>query len=162
MRHRHRNLVAPTHPLLRVLMASPTQPTPEPQRRHELTVMWAGLASIERAPWPTLDDWRACSDAVNYIETLVLTMRVAEDTSGLLDDASVALAGAGRRFRGGMALRLDAPGIRAVRAVLEAYEELLQALPERTILEAKRLTERRIREIVAGKRQAHDVEVMNP
>lgn len=158
---KHRRQIQPTYGLLRVIMASATEPMPAPKRTHQLTRMWEGLAALERAPAPTIDDWRLCSDAVNLMETLVRTMGVADDASGLLDDAMAALAGAGRRHRGGMALRLDAPGIQAVRAVLEDYAELLEQLPERTVIEAHRLTERRIREILAGKRQPHDIEVMD-
>lgn len=158
---RRRTTLTPTYGLLRVIMASATEPMPAAKRTHQLTRMWEGLAALERAPTPTIDDWRLCSDAVNLMETLVRTMRVAQDSSGLLEDAVAALAGAGRRHRGGMALRLDAPGIQAVRAVLEDYAELLEQLPERTVIEAHRLTERRIREILAGKRQPHDIEVMD-
>lgn len=158
---KRRRTIQPTYGLLRVIMASSTEPMPVAKRTHQLTRMWEGLAALERAPAPTIDDWRLCSDAVNLMETLVRTMGVADDASGLLDDAMAALAGAGRRHRGGMALRLDAPGMQAVRAVLEDYAELLEQLPERTVLEAHRLTERRIREILAGKRQPHDVEVMD-
>jgi hypothetical protein len=153
--------VVPTYGLMRVLMASATEPMPLAKRTHQLTRMWEGLAALERAPAPTTDDWRLCSDAVSLMETLVRTQGVAQDASGLLDDAIAALAGAGRRHRGGMALRLDAPGIQAVRAVLEDYAELLEQLPEQTVIEAHRLTERRIREILAGRRLPHDVEVVS-
>lgn len=160
-KRRRRPVVLPTYNLLRVIMASDTQPMPLDKRTHQLTRMWEGLAAIERAPEPTLEDWRLCSDAVNLMETLVVTMKVAEDGSGLLEDAVAALAGAGRRHRAGLALRLDAPGMQAVRAVLEDYAELLEQLPERTMLLAHHLTERRIREILAGKRAPHDVEVVD-
>lgn len=160
MKRSHRRRSAPTYGLLHVMFASPTEPMPLAKRTHQLTRMWEGLAALERAPAPTTEDWRLCSDALNLMETLVRSMGVAEDASGLLDDAMRALAGAGRRHVGGMALRLDAPGIQAVRAVLEDYAELLEQLPERTVLEAHRLTEKRIREILAGRRRPHDMEVI--
>lgn len=150
-----------THSLLDVLLGKTDQPMPLAKRTHQLTRMWQGLAAIEQSTEPSFDDWRVCSDAVNLMETLVRTMHVAQDSSSLIDDAVAALAGAGRRHLGGMALRLDAAGIQAVRAVLEDYAELLEQLPERTVLEAHRLTERRIREILAGKRQPHPVEVIS-
>lgn len=155
-----RRRVPATYGLLDVLLASSTEPLPQSKRTHQLTRMWNGLASLERAPAPTTEDWRLCSDALNLMETFVRTMSVAEDGRGLLDDAIAALASAGMRHRRGLALRLDAPGIQAVRAVLEDYAELLEQLPARTVIEAHRLTEQRIRQILTGKRQAHDVEVM--
>lgn len=71
----------------------------------------------------------------------------------------MALAGA-RHLQGGAPIRLDGRGIAAVRAVLSDYAEMLQTLSERTMTECHRLTERRIYQIQAGQRQAHDIEIM--
>lgn len=48
---------------------------------------------------------------------------------------------------------------RAVRDVLEDYAMVLETLPARSMVRCHRLTEQRIAEILAGKRQPHDVEV---
>lgn len=158
---RHRT-TPPTYSLLQVMMASDAEPMPLAKRTHQLTRMWAGLAALERDPRPTLDDWRVCSDAVNLLETMVRTMGVASDPGGLLDDAVNALGAAGRRYQGGMPLRLDAPGIQAVRACLEDYAALLEQLTERVVIKAHRATEKRIRDVLAGRRRRHDVvEVMD-
>lgn len=122
--------------------------------------MYGGLHAIETAPEPTTDDWRVCSDAVNLMETLV-AMKVVEDSSGLLADAVTALAMAGRRHKAGGSIRLDAPGIKAVRAVLEDYAAVIEQVPARTMLMAHRATEKRIHEILRGRRRPHDVEVMD-
>lgn len=150
-----------TYTLLDELLASATEPLQLAKRTHQVTRMLQGLASIERAQEPTTDDWRVCSDAVNLMETLVLEMTVAQDSQGLLQDAVAALAAAGRRHQGGMPIRLDAPGIHAVRAVLEDYAAILDAVPARVMIRAHRLTERRISAILTGKRRPHDVEVMD-
>lgn len=149
-----------TYSVMDELLASPTDPMPTAKRTHQLTRMWQGLASIESNAEPSTEDWRVCSDAVNLLETMVLEMHVAEDTSGLLPDAIAALAYAGRRHFTHGAIRLDGPGIHAVRSVLEAYAELLELLPARIIIRAHRLTERRIHAIYSGQRRPHDVEVM--
>ena len=154
-----------------LLLASPTEPMPEASRRHQLTRMWGGLAAIERGAAPSTDDWRVCSDAVNLMETLVTHnngwWRISrdelvqiKDDSGLLPDAVQALAMAGRRHLAGSAIRLDAAGIQSVRAVLEEYAALLESMPELIMLKVHRLTEARIREIHAGRKRPHDVEVM--
>jgi hypothetical protein len=148
-----------TYTLIQEMMASPTEPTPEGLRRHQLTRMWAGLANLEQAPAPSTDDWRVCSDAVNLLETLV-EMGEIEDASGLLLDAVEALANAGKRHMGGKGLRLDAIGIVTVRAVLEDYATVLDALPYRTMVRCHRQTEKRIRAILAGKGKPHDVEIV--
>lgn len=151
------------------LMASPTEPLPLEWRTHHLTRMWQGLVALETAPAPNTDDWRVCSDAVNMLETLVTRgpwmacdgslVEIADN--GLLDDAITALAMAGRRHRAGGPIRLDGAGIIAVRAVLEDYAMVLETLTARSMVRCHRLTEQRIAEILAGKRQPHDVEVMD-
>jgi hypothetical protein len=45
--------------------------------------------------------------------------------------------------------------------VLHVYRDLLEVLPARTMIKAHRETERRIHEILVGKKQPHDVEVMD-
>lgn len=142
-----------------LLLASPTEPMPEASRRHQLTRMWGGLAAIERGANPSTDDWRVCSDAVNLMESLV-TAGWVQDAHGLLADAVQALALAGRRHLAGGAIRLDAAGIQAVRGVLEDYAAALEQIDHRSMLFAHRRTEARIREIHAGRKRAHDVEVM--
>jgi hypothetical protein len=146
--------------LLDILQASATEPLPAAHRLHQLTRMYEGIHALETAPAPSTDDWRVCSDAVNLMETLV-EMGAVEDGSGLLTDAITALALAGKRHQAGHALRLDAPGIKAVRSVLEDYAAVLEQLPARTMLQAHRLTEKRIHEILQGRKRPHDVEIMN-
>ena len=156
--------------LMDVLMASPTQPLQDNLRRHQLTRMHQGLEAMEKAPAPTTDDWRVVSDAVNIMETLVNNSPWLDcdgdpveitDASGLLPDAVTAMAMAGKRHRAGGNIRLDGSGIQAVRSVLADYGDLLEALPARTMIKAHRETERRIHEILTGKKKPHDVEVMD-
>jgi hypothetical protein len=141
------------------MAASPTELLPQDWRTYQLTRMYEGLAAMEKAPTPTTDDWRVVSDAVNLMETLIVDMKVCEDTSGLLMDAITAMAMAGKRNMAGGAIRLDGAGIQAVRAVLEDYAALLDMLPARTMIRCHRLTEKRIHELLDGKRKPHDVEI---
>jgi hypothetical protein len=121
--------------------------------------MYEGLHNLEQGENPTPDDWRLCSDAVNLVETLIMEMKVCEDANGLLMDAITALAKAGKRSKAGQTLRLDGEGIVAVRSILRDYAELLDVLPARTMVRCHRLTEKRIQEILDGKKRPHDVEV---
>ena len=156
--------------LIDVMMASPTEPLPESHRSHQLMRMHQGLEAMEKAPQPTTDDWRVVSDAVNIMETLVTNGPWPDcsgepveitDASGLLQDAVTAMAMAGKRHRAGGNIRLDGAGIQAVRGVLQDYTDMLDALPARTMIKAHRETERRIHEILSGKKKPHDVEVMD-
>ena len=141
------------------LMSSPTEPLPMGYRTHQLTRMYQGLHSIETAPAPTTDDWQVVSDAVNLMETLVVDMKVCEDASGLLMDAITGLALAGKRSMAGGAIRMDGAGIQAVRAVLSDYKELINVLSSRTMIRCHRLTEKRLHDLLDGKRRPHDVEI---
>lgn len=140
-------------------MASPSDPIPAEDRRHQLTKMYNGLAAMETAPAPTTNDWRVVSDAVNLMETLVLDMKVCEDSGGLLMDAITALAVAGKRNRAGGTIRMDGTGIQAVRALLSDYAALLEVLPARVMIRCHRLTEKRLHDLLDGKRRPHDVEI---
>lgn len=146
--------------MMDVMMASPDKPMDASKRRHQLTRMWNGLASIETAPAPSTEDWRVCSDAVNLMETMV-NMQIVEDANGLIDDAVTALALAGRRHMKNGVIRLDAQGMQAVRAVLEDYASVTEQISERTLIQVHRNTEKRIRKILTGRKQPHDVEVMD-
>jgi hypothetical protein len=145
--------------ILDEMMASPTEPLPAEYRRHQLLRMYQGLASMEKSQNPTTEDWRVCSDGINLMETLIKTMQVCEDNSGLLMDAITAMAMAGRRNLAGNAIRLDGAGIQAVRAILEDYAALLDVLPARTMIRCHRLTEKRLHDLMDGKRKPHDVEI---
>lgn len=144
--------------MLDVMMASPTASTPHADG--QLLRMWAAFASIKAGDQPTTNDWRLCSDAVNLVETVV-TEGLAEDAQGLLQDAVAALAKAGQRNLQGKPIRLDGEGIRAVQAILEDYEALLGALSHRQMMMVHRKTEKRIWDILDGKRLPHDVEVVS-
>ena len=141
------------------MMASPTEPLPAAYRTHQLTRMYEGLNAMETAPAPTTDDWRVVSDAVNLMETLVVEMNVCEDAGGLLMDAITALAVAGKRNMAGGTIRMDGTGIQAVRAILSDYADLLDVLSARTMIRCHRLTEKRLHELLDGKRRPHDVEI---
>ena len=149
----------PQYTLMDELMASPAKPMPTEKTRHQLTRMHSGLESLERGEQPNADDWRVLSDAVNLMEMLIEMGEVA-DEQGLHKDAMAALAFAGKRHLEGKPLRLDGEGIKSLRALLADYAEVLTVLPERTMVRCHRLTEKRLQEIMAGKRRPHDVEVM--
>lgn len=154
MKHR------PTYTLLDECTASPSEPLPVEKRTHQLTRMLQAQAAMETDPHPGTDDWRVLSDAVNITETLV-EIGAMVDASGMLADAVAAMARAGHRHRlTGARLRLDAGDIQTMRALLEDYAAALAALPARTMVRAHRLTEKRIREILSGKRRPHDVELV--
>jgi hypothetical protein len=159
MKKHRRSTPTSTYNLMDELMASDKAPMPETHRLHQLTAMHQALRALEQEEQPNGNDWRCLSDCPNLMETLV-EMGVVEDADGLIRDAVDALALAGKRHRDGGALRLDGRGLQAIRGVLRDYGSVLDAVPHRTMIRCHRKTEQRIREICAGKRRAHDVEVI--
>jgi hypothetical protein len=150
-----------TYSVFNEIMASVSDPLSQEQRTYQLMRMYQGLRALETAENPTYNDWRVVSDALNMLETLVVDMQVCEDKSGLLQDAMRALAEAGQRNkREGKPIRLDGPGIQAVRAMLANYSELLEILPARIMYRCHRLTEKRLIEILEGKKRSYDVEIV--
>lgn len=147
-----------TYSMWDAMLASPTEPMNEKQRRHQLTRMWSGLAALETSAEPTKDDWAVCSDAVNLMETLIEGGRV-DDSNNLLFDAIRALAEAGQRSFAGKSIRLTGAGIQALRAILEDYAMVLESLPARTMIHCHRVTEKRLHAILAGKPRPHDIQL---
>lgn len=159
---RQRVHMVTTYGLLDTLFAAPDAPMPIDKRTHQLTRMYGGLRALETDTTPAPDDWRVVSDAVNLMETLVKDMRLCEDPGSLLEDAVAALALAGaRHLETGAPIRLDGPGIQAVRAVLASYVEVLETLSARAMTECHRLTEIRILQINAGHKRPHDVQIVS-
>jgi hypothetical protein len=153
-----RSVRSKTYTLLDEMMASPTEPMPTEYRRHQLTRMYGGLEAMAHGDNPTPDDWSVVSDAVNMLETMVVEMAICEDQNGTLKEAVRALGEAGQRKKQeGKQIRLDGPGMEAVREVLASYSDLLNALPARVMYRCHRLTERRIHAILSGKRKITDV-----
>ena len=161
-----------TYTLMGELMASPTNPLDDYFRTEQVRRMRAGFDAMTSGATPRPNDWRLVSDAVNLMETLVRTnngwwpdcdgevIRVVDGT-GLLTDAIEALGESGQKHMEGKPLRLSGLGLQAVRAVLDDYEEVLGVLPARTMFKCHRLTEKRVRDLLSGKSQSHDVVVVS-
>lgn len=151
---------APTHGLLQIMLASPSEPTPQFMRDHQLMCMHSALESITRGSDPGVEDWRALCDAINMMETMLLNGKVADD-EGVITAASLAMKEAAERSQQGKGLRLSGPGIESMCILLDAYRDVIETYSHRTMLMCHRETEARLREIQAGKKQAHDVEIVS-
>jgi hypothetical protein len=157
---RKRHTPAQTHyTMMHELMASPTEPLPAERQAWQLGLMEGGLKEMVSGQSPSPSNWRRVADAINIMESL-LELGYIEDENGLLKDALEAMAKAGTRYRDGNGLRLDGPGIIAVRGVLEDFAQVMAVLPARTMIKAHRHTEKRIMAMIHGKGLPTDVEVM--
>ena len=112
--------------------------------------MFTAMQNLEQAAEPTITDWEHVNDAVMLMEAL-RDMQVVQDPDNLLDDAIEALGKAGARAMEGKGIRLDGLAIRALRAVLEDYTEVLAQIPARTMIAAHRKAEAKVAKIVRKK-----------
>lgn len=168
---RRQSIYRTHYTLMDELVASPTKPLPDAKRVVHMTKIHQALGSMISADEPTTDDWRVVSDIVNMIETLTThagghwpdcdgDLIHMKDETGLLMEAITAMAKCGQRHVSGGKIRLDGPGISALKAIVGSYEDAISAMPERSMIKCHRLTERRMQEILQGRKRAHDVELV--
>jgi hypothetical protein len=135
----------PTYSMAEELMASPIHPLPQVDRTRYLLPILDGLRALDQDAEPTPDNWRALTDAVNLMETLVAMGACAPDEAGLLNEASQAMGQAAmRHLREGVALRVAGSGLSALQAVLDSFVDAMEQLPARTMVRCYRQTEKRI------------------
>jgi hypothetical protein len=156
---KQRNPFAPrAYSLLDEITASEKHAMPEDIRIAHMNCIRQALYNLENAERPVPNDWRCVSDAVNFMETFIREMQLCADPGDLLNDAVTALAHAGQRhIEQGKPIRLDGPGIAAVRAIVADYAEILQQVPHRVAIRCHRKTETRVRKVLHGVKQKHDV-----
>lgn len=146
--------------LLDVMTASPSQPLTTQKQQHHRDLMAASLQEMTTAPAPNIAAWRNLSDAVNMIDTFTACgpwnncdgdLIDIYDRTGLLDDAMRAMASAVMRLTTSQPMRLDGPGLQAVRTILDSYESLLATMPARTMIACHRKTELRLQDVLKKK-----------
>ena len=145
--------------LLDEITASATRPMPAHRLDGHMLHVFCGIDALINGETPTKHDWAAVTDAVNIMDGLVATGSV-QDPGKLTSEATKALALAGMRMQEGEALRLDADGIAAMDAFLADYKTIVASAPERDLIRGHRYAERRVREILQGRKRAGDVVVM--
>lgn len=120
------------------------------------------IENIRVGQHPGVDDWRDLSDAVNVVETLALGMHKLVPAE-VMPDINAAIQGmvkASVRFRAGQGMRLDAPGLEALRNVLSMYSQCLDGFTAREMAMARAETELRVRAALRRKDLGHDAKVV--
>ena len=143
----------PHYDLLARLRAPGDAPMPPDLVRHNLTAIHLSLEAIERGD-PKPEDARVMSDVVNLVDAM-REMALADDPEGVLLAATASLARAfDRHLLEGAPLRLDGPGLQALRQIIATWEEALAALSHRQVLTIHAHVDKRIRAILAGREPA--------
>lgn len=140
------------------LLASPDLPAPE-MHAGRVQAARTALEQMRQPETANIGAWSVCCMVGNVLETM-LAQGLAQDPDGLLQDAFDALkrAASATRAPGDPVVLLE-PDVPAVAGMVEDWSAIMLAAPARSIVRAFRATDRRVREIEAGRLQPHDYTV---
>ncbi|MCA3152076.1 MAG: hypothetical protein ING77_12950 [Rhodocyclaceae bacterium] len=146
----------------RPVLATPftlTRPAPKAKREKVLFDFYTALDAMACGKHPGEQEWRSLSDAVNTVETLAVCLRKLEsaEVMPLVHDAILALVGASERFKAGQGMRLDGPGLQALRDVVDVYRQCMEGLTEHEMAVAQAETQQRLNRVLRAKQTRHTV-----
>ena len=140
------------------LLASPTDPAPEVHAARIASAR-AAVVAMRSPETASITAWSLCCMVGNVLETMLQQGLVA-DPDGLLQDGFDALKRATQATRApGDPVILPPADYPVVEAMVEDWAAVMVAAPARSIVRAFRATDRRIRDIEAGRLQPHDYTV---
>lgn len=140
------------------LLASPTEPAPEVHAARIASAR-AAVVAMRSPESASITAWSLCCMVGNVLETMLQHGLVA-DPDGLLQDGFNALKRATQATRApGDPVILPAADFPVVEAMVEDWAAIMVSAPARSIIRAFRATDRRIRDIEAGRLQPHDYTV---
>lgn len=135
------------------------RPAPKADRDRVMGQFLSSLQTMVAGSHPGEEEWRSLSDAINTVETLALNLRKLDPLEVMPTvTASIAtMVAAANRFKAGQGMRLDAPGLQALRDVLAIYEQCLEGLTEREMSQAQAETQRRVNALLHSKKPSAQV-----
>lgn len=145
----------PTYSPFAELVADPVKPIPESMKVPHLTKMYEGLDILRHAQ-PSVEHWQVVSDAINLTKTLTTEMQICEDPEGVVDKALQSIHTAWTRYSESQ-LPITDDEYANLCWLLRDYGELLEYLPERTLIRCHRITEKRMHEVLNGNRKPGDI-----
>lgn len=133
------------------LMASPTEPAAPEVHAVRIALARESLNLMRSPETATVAAWSVCCMVGNCTETM-LRQGLAADPDGLLQDAFDALKRAARAVRvPSDPISIPPEDFASVANMVEDWASILEQAPARDVVRAFRATDRRIREIEAGK-----------
>jgi hypothetical protein len=91
------------------------------------------------------------------LDTLSREMDFISDTDGAIRDGMEVLALAWNRREQGLPNTLDHDDLTKLRLIVNSYMEAMETLPERVMVRAHRMTEKRMYKILNGQKQEGDI-----
>lgn len=135
------------------------RPASKEQRDRVMGEFLSSLDTMARGSHPGEEEWRSVSDAINSVETLALHLHKLDprEVMPTVNAAIAAMVSAAKRFQAGQGMRLDAPGLKALRDVLAIYEQCVEGLTEREMSQAQAETQRRVSALLRSKTPSAEV-----
>lgn len=118
------------------------------------------LQGIVAGRHPGEEEWRSLSGCVNTVETMTIGDSPKLIAAEVMPDVNAAIAGmvgAAKRFKAGQGMRVDGPGLQALRHVLDIYEQCLEGLTEREMSQAQAETQRRVNALLHARAPRKEV-----
>ena len=113
-------------------------------KRYAVACFQSALLTITAGRKPTQEEWRELADCPNTLEALVDLGKLTREVMPIVEAALAALAACAERFIAGQSLRLDGPGLDAMRRCIELYEECAAHLDVWEMAQAERRVMREV------------------
>lgn len=114
------------------------------------------LETVAAGSHPGESEWRDLADAINTVETLAVNLGklVPGEVMPTVNAAIAAMVVASKRYLAGQGMRVDGPGLQALRDVVAIYGECLERLTGREMAVAGHETVKRMEALL--RRRATD------
>lgn len=130
-----------------------TMRVPAAEREKITARLQSSLAYIATGKHPGIVEWQDLADVVNIIECLAhpLYLLDKEETLPTVTAATDSMVAAAHRYRETGSMRLDGPGLNALRTLVDWYDASQRHFSLWHMTEAKRLVEAQVRAALHGK-----------
>lgn len=131
--------------LLDEMAASPTEPLPASLREARIKDARFNLDELIHGLTPTSYNWKVLATVGNVLEVMLELKMIQDPGEALLAAQRTLRDAAEYALDHGVAPRLAGAEIEPIATLLNAYEEVLEALPHRDLIRVLRETEKRMR-----------------
>jgi hypothetical protein len=127
------------------IRASPEHPMPAAERERNVTGARRHLEQLAYGAAPSRLNWKVLATIGNFFQTM-LTLDLVKGEDGLLEHAKAVLYSASQHAdKHGVPLRLVGVEVAIMENLLQAYDNVLAALPHRDFIRVCRETDKRMR-----------------
>ena len=143
---------------INIMMASPTEPMPDAERKLLIAIYRACLDRLLIADNTITEDWNHVNFAVNLVQAMAEN-GYAEYSNDMLEVRRHLRVALQQFYRDGKPIRITPEGFQSVDAMLSALDEVMQQLSHRQTLKLMAYTVKRENEMRRGKSRPGDVTI---